>query len=205
MAQRIEIDAMGEECPIPVVKTLKALKGLSEATTVVTAVDNETAVGNLQRLAQEKGCESSVEGSDGSFKVSIEVPEGGIEDGDDKAFVTSCTPQRRNVVVQIASDTMGIGSDELGRQLLKGFIYALSQLDEPPATILLYNGGAHVSCEGSDSLEDLEALEERGVEILTCGTCLNHYGITDRLKVGGVTNMYTITEKLTQASLVVRP
>ncbi|ERL07205.1 selenium metabolism protein YedF [Olsenella profusa DSM 13989] len=205
MAQKISVDAMGKECPIPVVMTLKAMKGLTEATTVETMVDNRTAVGNLQRLAEEKGCTCSVEGDDGAFTVSIEVPEGGISEGDDQAFVASCTPQRKNVVVQIASDTMGIGADDLGKQLLKGFIYALAQLDDPPATVLLYNGGAHVSCEGSDSLEDLKALEDRGTEILTCGTCLDHYGIADKLKVGGVTNMYTITEKLAQASLIIRP
>lgn len=74
-----------------------------------------------------------------------------------------------------------------------------------PATILLYNGGACVSCEGSVSLEDLELLDSRGVEILTCGTCLNYYSLTEKLRVGEVTNMYVIAEKLMQADLIVRP
>ena len=71
--------------------------------------------------------------------------------------------------------------------------------------MLFYNGGAFITCEGSQSLEDLKALEEQGVKILTCGTCLNHYGLTDRLAVGEVTNMYEIAEKMTQASLIVNP
>ena len=71
--------------------------------------------------------------------------------------------------------------------------------------MLFYNGGARLTVEGSDSLEDLRALEERGVEILTCGTCLNYYGLTEKLAVGSVTNMYTIAEKLAGAGKVVRP
>ena len=100
---------------------------------------------------------------------------------------------------------MGTGDDVLGKKLLKGFIFSLTQLPRLPKTILLYNGGAHLSCEGSDSLEDLKNLADAGVEILTCGTCLDFYGITDKLAVGEVTNMYVITEKLTGASVVVRP
>ena len=88
---------------------------------------------------------------------------------------------------------------------MKGFLYALSQLPQLPRTILFYNGGAHLTCRGSESLEDLKHLEAQGVEILTCGTCLNHYGLTEDLEVGGVTNMYTIVEKLAGAGKVVKP
>ena len=98
------------------------------------------------------------------------------------------------MVVVISSREMGQGDPALGTLLMKGFIYALTQQDVLPETILLYNGGAFLSCEGSDNLEDLKTLEAQGVEILTCGTCLNHYGIGDRLRVGSVTNMYEIAE-----------
>ena len=100
---------------------------------------------------------------------------------------------------------VGEGDDELGRILLKGFLFALTQQEKLPSTLLFYNGGARVTCEGSPSLEDLKNLAALGVEILTCGTCLSHYGLTDRLQVGGVTNMYVITEKQMQADLVLRP
>lgn len=108
-------------------------------------------------------------------------------------------------MVVIASATMGEGDPELGRLLMKGYIYALTQLDTLPKTLLFYNGGAALTCEGSASLEDLKSLEAQGVQILTCGTCLNHYGLTEQLAVGGVTNMYDIVEKLTHADLVVKP
>ena len=88
---------------------------------------------------------------------------------------------------------------------MKGFLFAIGQLPELPKAILFYNGGAHLTCRGSDSLEDLKSLEAQGVEILTCGTCLNHYGLTEELAVGGVTNMYSIVEKLAGAGKVVKP
>ena len=77
--------------------------------------------------------------------------------------------------------------------------------EELPATVLFYNGGAHLTCECSDSLEDLRTLEAQGVEILTCGTCLDFYGLKEQLAVGGVTNMYDIVEKQMKADLVLRP
>jgi selenium metabolism protein YedF len=100
---------------------------------------------------------------------------------------------------------MGIGDDTLGATLMKGFIYALSQQDTLPKTILFYNGGAKLTCEDAPTLEDLKSMEAQGVEIMTCGTCLNHYGLTDKLQVGTVTNKYVIAEKMTQADLIVKP
>ena len=88
---------------------------------------------------------------------------------------------------------------------MKAFTFALTQQDNLPKTILFYNGGASLTCEGSPMLEDLKTLEAEGVEILTCGTCLNFYGLTEKLSVGGVTNMYVIAEKMLGAGNVVKP
>uniref|UniRef100_UPI000B0E01CC sulfurtransferase-like selenium metabolism protein YedF n=1 Tax=Clostridium sp. NkU-1 TaxID=1095009 RepID=UPI000B0E01CC len=104
-------------------------------------------------------------------------------------------PEKKGLVAVLSSDQMGGGNEELGRILMKGFVYALTKLEELPETVLLYNGGARLSVEGSQSLEDLKSLEAQGVEILTCGTCLNHYELSDKLQVGSVTNMYEIVEK----------
>ena len=100
---------------------------------------------------------------------------------------------------------MGRGSDELGKLLMKSFLFAVSQLPRLPRTVLFYNGGAKLTVEGSESLEDLRNMEAQGVEILTCGTCLNFYGLTEKLAVGGVTNMYVIAEKMLNAGNVVKP
>ncbi len=206
MANNVQVDAVGDACPIPVVKTLKALASLGGAGTVETLVDNEVAVQNLTRMAHEKGCEvSSEQLGERRFRVTLIAPEGmSVVDGE--ADEASClVPAAKNLVIQVSADAMGAGSDELGRNLMKAFVYAVTQQDELPATMLFYNGGAHLTCEGSPCLDDLKALAEQGVEILTCGTCLNHYGIADKLAVGEVTNMYVICQKLEQASHVVRP
>lgn len=206
MANNVQVDAMGDACPIPVVKTLKALRELGGAGTVVTLVDNEVALENLTRMGHEKGCEvSSEQLGEKRYRVTLTVPEG-VEVADGEPEDATCyVPAKRNLVIQLSSDAMGAGSDELGRNLMKAFVYAVTQQDELPRTMLFYNGGARLTCEGSPCLDDLRALAEQGVEILTCGTCLNHYGLTEQLAVGEVTNMYVICQRLEQASHVVRP
>ena len=109
-------------------------------------------------------------------------------------------PHKKVTVAVISSNVMGNGDDELGKILIKGFIYALSQMD----TILFYNGGEKITTEDSESLEDLKKMVEEGVEILTCGTCLKHYGLMEKLMVGKVTDMYTIAERMTGADKVIR-
>jgi selenium metabolism protein YedF len=205
MGEAVKVDAMGKECPIPVVMTLKAIQGMSGAGQVVTSVDNAIAVENLKKLAADKGLKASVnELAADHFEVTIDVAAGTVVAEGEPESATCLVPQD-NVVVQISSDKMGVGDDKLGAQLMKAFIYALTQQEELPRTVLLYNGGARLSCEGSLSLEDLQSLADRGVEVLTCGTCVNYYGIADKVRVGEITNMYVICEKLMKASHVVRP
>ena len=208
----IKVNAMGDACPIPVIKTKNAIKEMKEPGVVEVLVDNEIAVQNLTKMAQQKQYECKSEKiSEDEFKVMISVGEERKEDQINDNIETEkeavCIPDQRKKkkVVVLRSVKMGEGNDELGTVLMKGFIYALTQLDELPETILLYNGGAPLSCEGSDSLEDLKSLEAQGVEILTCGTCLNYYGLSEKLAVGSVTNMYVIAEKMTAADLIMCP
>ena len=176
----IEVNAMGEACPIPVVKTLHALQELNGAGTVQTLVDNEIAVQNLTRLAESKGCAIRTEKrGEKEFCVTITTEGAVAESGDEEISCTVPAAQKKTVVV-ISADHMGEGDDELGRILLKGFLFALTQQEKLPSTLLFFNGGARVTCEGSPSLEDLKNLAALGVEILTCGTCLSHYGLTGR-------------------------
>lgn len=204
----IQVNAMGDTCPIPVVKTKNAIKELGEAGGVVeTLVDNEISVQNLTKMANQKGYGVKSEKlGENQFKVTMTVGEGAVQIGENET--TECivpSGREKNIVVAVSSDTMGLGSEKLGKTLLKGFLYALGQQDVLPRTILFYNGGASVTCEDSASLEDLKSLEAQGVEIMTCGTCLDFYGLTEKLKVGEITNMYSIVEKLTGADLVVKP
>ena len=208
----ITINAIGDTCPIPVIKTQNAIKALTKADEVEVLVDNEVAVQNLTKLAGSMGCGvKSEKKAEKEYRVVITVSEDKLpEQTEEKESVKEseavCIPDaRKNTVVVIASDKMGEGEDELGKVLIKGYIYALTQLETLPKTILFYNKGAYLTCEGSASLEDLKSLEAQGVEILTCGTCLNYYGITEKLQVGTVTNMYVIAETMAKADKVVKP
>ena len=200
----LNVDARGDACPLPVVKAKRAIAELNGAGEVEVLVDNEIAVQNLTKMAQQKGYTYSAEKrAEREYRVLFTVGEAAPET---PAAPEACTPDARtDAVVAIASDKMGEGAEELGRTLLKAFVFSLTQQEKLPKTILFYNGGAHLTCEGSPMLEDLRALEAEGVEILTCGTCLNFYGLTERLAVGGVTNMYVIAEKLLHAGNVVKP
>lgn len=193
----IKVNAIGDVCPIPVVKTKKAMQELQGADTIEVLVDNEIAVANVSKMAKGMGANVTSEKlADREYKITIEVT-------GEEAACACC--EEENLVVVISSDRMGNGNDELGKVLIKGFIFAVTQLDKLPKTLLFYNGGATLTAEGSDSLEDLKHLEEQGVEILTCGTCLNYYGLSEKLQVGSVTNMYTIVEKMAGADKIVKP
>ena len=204
----IKVNAIGDACPIPVVKTIHAIKEMKTPQNVEVLVDNEIAVQNLTRLAKQRNYEvKSVKLEEKKYQVIMTVGELPEHTGDTKEEEVSCVPdaRRKNKVVVISSSYMGTGDDTLGAVLMKGFIYALTQQEELPCAILFYNGGAKLTCEEAPTLEDLKSMEAQGVEILTCGTCLNHYGLSDKLKVGSVTNMYAIAEKMTGADLLIKP
>lgn len=201
----IQVNAMGDACPIPVIKTKKALQALTGPDTVEVLVDNEIAVQNVTKMASSSGGKVTSEKlEEKKFRIVIEM-EGAVA-ASDASEEAACVPDKRgNTVVVIASDRMGNGNDELGKVLIKGFIFAVTQLDELPKSMLFYNGGATLTTEGSDSLEDLKNLEAQGVEIMTCGTCLDYYGLKEKLAVGTVTNMYSIVETMNGASRILRP
>ena len=201
----ITVDARGEQCPIPVVRATKAIGEMTEPSLLEVHVDNEIAVQNVLRMASGKGyAAKSEQTGEKHFVITVDVDR--LPEKDAEPDEAVCQSDRRaNTVVAIGTATMGVGSDELGKTLMKGFLYALSQQDELPETILFYNGGAYLTTEGSASLEDLKNMEAQGVEILTCGTCLEYYGLKNKLQVGSATNMYVIVEKLTKAAKVIKP
>ena len=198
----VTVNATGKQCPIPVVLAKKALEGMTVPDTLEVLVDNEAAVQNLSKLAAS--CQLPVRAektAEGQFAVTMEVsvPVQPAEE-------TACAPDARgDFVVEIGSNRMGDGDEALGRTLMKGFLYAVSQLPVLPKTILFFNTGAYLTCMGSDSLEDLKFMEAQGVEIRTCGTCLDYYKLKETLAVGSVTNMYAIVETLAVAGKVIRP
>ena len=208
----MKLDERGKQCPRPVIDTKKALESCNPGETVEVLVDNEIAGQNLSKMAASKGLSAVSEKiSDNEFSVKIAVGQGvtpasgAADDSGEEPVACQPDSRKKGMTVVLSSNLMGHGDPELGKALMKGFVYALTQQDALPETILLYNSGAYLSCEGSDNLEDLKSLESQGVEILTCGTCLNFYGLSEKLQVGSVTNMYEIVERMTASKLLVRP
>lgn len=213
------IDAKGKPCPQPVILAMRALGGLKDGETLQVQVDNEAAVENLKRMAQKNGAAVQVKAEGANWTVEI-VPANsaaaagggaGLADmaqagqsAEEQARQICAMPARGLVVVAVGSAEMGNGDPRLGRILMKSFLYSLTQLDELPQTVLFFNGGVRMTTEGSESIEDLKALESQGVEILSCGTCLDFYGLKDKLLVGGVTNMYVIAQTMAEAGNVVK-
>ncbi|MDO5100937.1 MAG: sulfurtransferase-like selenium metabolism protein YedF [Eubacteriales bacterium] len=195
---RKEVDALGKVCPIPVIEAKKVIQTLATGDEVVVLVDNEVAVQNVQKMATQLGHESTLLAKqENRYEILITLRE-----------QLSCQPMtegKKQTVVVFASDVMGNGDERLGKTLLKGFIYALTEQEQLPSAILFYNSGVRNVVNGAETVEDLKALEARGVTILVCGTCLNFYGLTDELAVGTVTNMYEIASRQMQADTIVKP
>lgn len=221
------INAIGKACPLPVIETKKAIESLTGSATLEVLVDNEIAVQNVLKLAAHKGLnacsETKTNGpgvpSSGCYAVRIicgqppAAPSGAsgpYPAPEPIPFSASCFPfqpssVKTGTVVVIASPQMGTGEEALGKLLMKSYLFSLTKQDLLPETILFYNSGAFLTCEGSESLEDLNLLEEKGVEIMTCGTCLDFYHLKEKLAVGTVSNMYDIAQKQLEALSVIRP
>lgn len=186
-----ELDLRGLKCPEPAMRTGKALRNADE---LLVIVDDEEAVQNISRGAKKRGYEITVEQKGNDHHLHLKKGE------DDLDMGMSLGP----VVAFFPADTIGRGNDELGGILTKSILYSFLEVDIKPDTIIFMNSGVKLAIEGSETLEDLKKLEESGVEILVCGTCLDYYEIKDKLAIGEISNAYTIAETLLEAGNVVR-
>jgi selenium metabolism protein YedF len=205
-----EIDNRGLSCPQPVLNTKKALdvlfQGEHEEFTLTVIVDNEAARENVTRFAGTAGCRVTAENREDGIYVVIRNPEekdnykGGSQP-EVKEFC-SCAGgmSEGQTIFLITSSTLGQGSEELGKILMRSFMYSLQELGYLPSKMLFFNSGVFLTTEGSPVLDELNQLVEKGVEIFSCGTCLDYYQLKDKLKVGNVTNMYDTVENISSAA-----
>lgn len=182
-----EIDARKMACPKPVILTKKELDAMEKGT-VCTLVDNKVATENLSRLAESMGLKAKVEEVGEDYKVTIEKDHSVEVKADNETFV-----------IGIGTNVMGHGDEKLGAILIKSFLYTVSQTAPLPKTIVFFNGGVKLTTKGSEVLDDLKNLADNGVKIISCGTCLDFYGLKESLEVGEISNMYTIYETLEKA------
>ncbi len=191
-----KIDCRGLNCPQPVINTKKVLDEMTEGT-VVTIVDNEVAKENVRKLAKKINAKVEIEEKDGEFYLTITKRRG--EQAQEKVQPVQESGNGEFVIL-IGNDKIGTGSDELGEILMKSYLYTLIEVEPRPSKLIFVNNGVKLNCTGSASLENIKKLEELGIEILSCGTCLDYYGLKEELQVGSISNMYTIVEALNEAS-----
>ncbi|KXZ40746.1 selenium metabolism protein YedF [Alkalithermobacter thermoalcaliphilus JW-YL-7 = DSM 7308] len=188
------LDARNLECPKPVINTKKELESITEGTLVVI-VDNEIAKENVLKLAKSMNCLAvSSEKEDGIY---IQITKGNLqEDIKDENVNLDITDK----VIMISSEFMGKGSDELGKILIKGFLYTISESGKYPKSMLFINSGVKLTTENEETVESLKKLESQGVDIQSCGTCLDYFNLKDKLKVGKISNMYDIVDTINKSS-----
>ncbi|MFA7572787.1 MAG: sulfurtransferase-like selenium metabolism protein YedF [Lutispora sp.] len=189
-----KIDARGLKCPEPVIITKKALEEIEEGL-VLSIVDNITARENVSRLAANLNLQYEIEEKDGCFYISINKVKAETSRGRNEA--------NEDIAIVITNDKLGSGSDDLGKVLMKSYLYALTESSPIPKAMLFLNAGVKLTTEGSESIDNIIKLSEAGVEIVSCGTCLDFYGLKEKLKIGIVGNMYSIVEKMNEAAKVI--
>ena len=200
------IDCKGMACPLPVVNAKKVSEELGNGDVLTVMVDNEIAVQNLTRFAEHKGFGVAAEKKgEKEYAVIMNISGAGAEKAKEDDISCVMDSRRKGMLVVLSANVMGTGDAKLGTSLMKAFVFALTKQDKLPDTILCYNTGAYLTCEGADTLEDLKLLESEGVTVLTCGTCLDFYGLKEKLAVGGVTNMYDIVERMENAAQIIKP
>jgi selenium metabolism protein YedF len=192
------VDARGLACPQPVVQTQRAMQ---RADLVVTLVDNETSLTNVSRMAERAGWETQVTREGEAFR--IEMARGTALPETTRLVVGKAEALDGPPVVVVSSDVMGRGNEELGDILIRSFFHTFGEIEPLPQTIVFFNTGARLACQGSHVLDDLRALESKGIEMLVCGTCLGYLELKEKLAVGQVSNMYDIAETLLRAGRVV--
>jgi selenium metabolism protein YedF len=179
------IDCRGMACPMPVVTAEKRYKEAIEGETYTVVVNDETSAENITRAVKQWGGEFVQERKGQDYLISITK---GKELDMPKAMIAR--------VILISSDTVGRGDDELGRVLMRALMASLVQSQVYPSHMIFLNAGVKLTTEGSPLLEQIRQLEAEGVQVLSCGTCLDFYLIKDKLQVGKVTNFMEVTTLL---------
>ncbi|MDR2017640.1 MAG: sulfurtransferase-like selenium metabolism protein YedF [Syntrophobacterales bacterium] len=196
------LDLTGLTCPVPVIETKKFLEKHA-VDKIEIVLDSDVAADNVKRFLVSHGFSVvSEEKSDGSryiLRGTRQVPATNLSQSE------VVIQNKKQLLVYINTETVGIGSDELGRLLMNSFLHTLKELDVPPWRVVLLNGGVKLVVDGSEYVGTLTDITNMGTEVLSCGTCLDYFHLTDKVKVGRIGNMYEISSSFLRATHVIRP
>lgn len=191
------IDTKHMSCPQPVMLTAETLNQVDEVTTIV---DNTGARENVSRFGKSQGCQVNVEQKEDGIYVTLK--KGKVETP--AAAPAGATKTASKIVLFIGSDVVGRGEDhQLGSLLMEKFLHTVGGLSQKPESILMINTGVKLVAEDSLALGELRQLEAQGIEIMACGTCLQRFQLSDKVKVGKITDMYNIADTMFKAGKVV--
>lgn len=192
------IDAKGKNCPMPVIMAKKEIDAGVKFFEI--EVDNKIAVENLKKLANSQGFTTTIKENNGNFKVDFS---NGCEECEEVLAKVEGKKPLGNWAIFVNKEIIGAGNDELGQSLMKMFFYTISEGEDLPKSILFMNGGVKVPTLNDQAIEHLKVLQDKGVELLVCGACLNFYELENKLEVGKISNMYDITNAMKEASKVI--
>jgi selenium metabolism protein YedF len=200
------IDCKGLQCPEPVLRTRDALAEITSGV-IEVIVDNEASKSNVERFGRSQRCEVSLAAEGSHYRIII-AKEAGTQPSPDapaaEEYVCSI-PQGGGLIYMISSNTMGMGDDELGWGLLQTYIQTIKEVSPMPSKIFFYNSGVLLTSRESGILRYIKELEEQGVEIFSCGTCIDFFNKNDKVLVGKLTNMFEIMDSMVRADKVVSP
>lgn len=197
------INTNGQLCPAPLIAAKKGIQEAAAGEEIEILTDNDTAFQNLQNYMKELKLSPKIRKEGEVHILTVIKPESLTDFLSPESFCA--TPATSNYIVAIKSDAMGVGENELGHLLMRAFINSLKDADKLPTAILLYNSGVKVAVKGTDTALSLQELEDKGVAIFSCGTCVEYYGLKELLAVGMISNMYTMTKYMTEAGHIVYP
>jgi selenium metabolism protein YedF len=207
------LDCRGLACPQPVLQAKELLDSLTQGT-VEVLVDNEAAQSNLARFGKSQGCDVEIRASGETRHITISKKGRSEKDPHGETPPAADTPAPEEyrcelsgtgLICVIPADTMGRGDDPLGKVLMRAYIKTVKSLNPLPARIFFYNTGVKITATESDLIAPLRELADLGVEIYSCGTCLDFFNLKDTLLVGQVTNMFEIMDAMARAAKVVSP
>lgn len=208
MSELLEIDARGMSCPQPVLRTKEVLEK-GQPSEFVVLVDNSAAKENVCRFAASQGCAVQAVGlGQDQFQITVCRVEAGevashLQVASNPVVCTSSGFSQ--IVVYVGTNCMGKGDDDLGRKLMRGFLRTWIDSGSQPWRMIFINSGVELTTIDDESVDALTVLQEKGVEILSCGTCLQHFGYEEKLRVGRSTNMYEVVDTLKEAYKVISP
>ncbi len=221
------IDAFGKKCPMPL---MLAKKGIDEgAKELEVRVDNETAVENVSRLGRRSSFLVETQDIEGGFAVFLKEDKKAQQAGAAgqaqasesseaasratanvaEALISEAGTHDKGLAVFVGSNSLGSGSEELGKNLLRMAFFTLAEQESCPDYVLFMNGGVSLVAGDDDNLADeqivesLEKLQEKGCEVLVCGTCLDYFGVKSNLATGTVSNMYDILSSMQEVAKVI--